>query len=98
MYGNRRYRTLNGTRTNIVNLRMILKCLAVCEKGSEHSPSGLQVLQVMMGYSVINPWPSILPPLQDPHVLAMAQRKQVTPSQALEVVRASPSRITIPST
>lgn len=96
MYGNRRFRTLNVTRMNIVNLRMVLEGLAVREEGSEHS--GLQVLQVMMGYSVINPWPSILPPLQDPHVLAMAQRKQVTPSQALEVVRASPSRITIPST
>lgn len=38
---------------------------------------------VMMGYSVINPWPSILPPLQDPHVLAIAERRQVSPSQVL---------------
>ena len=36
----------------------------------------------MMGYSVINPWPGVIPPLQDPHVTAMAARKQKTPSQA----------------
>ena len=35
-----------------------------------------------MGYSVINPWPGIIPPLQDPHVMAMAARKHRTPSQA----------------
>lgn len=38
---------------------------------------------VMMGYSVINPWPSGVPPMQDPHVLAIAQRYARTPSQVL---------------
>eukprot|EP00927_Polykrikos_kofoidii_P071030 TRINITY_DN6736_c0_g2_i2.p1 TRINITY_DN6736_c0_g2~~TRINITY_DN6736_c0_g2_i2.p1 ORF type:complete len:676 (+),score=133.41 TRINITY_DN6736_c0_g2_i2:76-2028(+) len=37
----------------------------------------------MMGYSVLNPWPSTLAPLEDPHVLLMAKRLGVTPSQLL---------------
>ena len=45
------------------------------------SCSSKSFAKVMMGYSVINPWPSILPPLQDPHVLAIAERRQVSPSQ-----------------
>jgi len=38
---------------------------------------------VMMGYSVINPWPFALPPLSDPHVLSIARRAGRTPSQVL---------------
>lgn len=37
----------------------------------------------MMAYSVINPWPFMLPPMKDPHVLAVAQRVGRTPSQVL---------------
>merc|ERR1711879_1095029 len=37
----------------------------------------------MMGYSVINPWPFVLPPMQDPHVVAIAQRLGKTPAQVL---------------
>merc|ERR1712048_312957 len=35
---------------------------------------------VMVGYSVINSWPHLLPPLQDPHVTAIAQRHGKTTS------------------
>jgi diketogulonate reductase-like aldo/keto reductase len=38
---------------------------------------------VMMGYSVINPWPFIMPPMEDPHVLAIADRLGKSPSQVL---------------
>lgn len=37
----------------------------------------------MMGYSVINPWPFLLPPMEDPHVRAIAARYQRAPSQVL---------------
>jgi len=40
---------------------------------------GIQV----MGYSVINPWPFLLPPMQDPHVLAVAARYGKTAAQVL---------------
>jgi len=38
---------------------------------------------VMVGYSGINSWPHMLPPLQDPHVLAIAKAKGRTASQVL---------------
>lgn len=37
----------------------------------------------IVGYSVINSWPHLLPPLQDPHVLAVARTHSRTPSQVL---------------
>lgn len=37
----------------------------------------------MMGYSVINPWPFAMPPMKDPHVLAIASRLRKSPSQVL---------------
>jgi len=37
----------------------------------------------MMGYSVINPWPFIIPPMEDPHVVAIANRLGKSPSQIL---------------
>eukprot|EP00928_Gymnodinium_smaydae_P062398 TRINITY_DN46275_c0_g1_i1.p1 TRINITY_DN46275_c0_g1~~TRINITY_DN46275_c0_g1_i1.p1 ORF type:complete len:900 (-),score=220.08 TRINITY_DN46275_c0_g1_i1:126-2825(-) len=37
----------------------------------------------VVGYSVINSWPHLLPPLEDPHVLAVAKRRGRTPSQVL---------------
>ncbi|CAE8639189.1 unnamed protein product [Polarella glacialis] len=37
----------------------------------------------VMGYSVINPWPLLLPPMEDPHVVAIAARYRRTPSQVL---------------
>lgn len=40
---------------------------------------GIQV----MGYSVINPWPLILPPMEDPHVQSIASRYARSPSQVL---------------
>ena len=36
-----------------------------------------------VGYSVINPWPYVLPPMKDPHVLAIAERYKKTPAQIL---------------
>lgn len=38
---------------------------------------------VMVGYSTINSWPHLLPPLQDPHVLAIARARGRTASQVL---------------
>lgn len=38
---------------------------------------------VVVGYSVQTDWPNILPPLQDPHVLAIAAQVGRTPSQVL---------------
>jgi len=38
---------------------------------------------VVVGYSVINSWPHLMPPLQDPHVLAIAQARGRTSSQVL---------------
>jgi len=38
---------------------------------------------VMVGYSAATSWPHLLPPLQDPHVTAIAQRLGKTPSQVL---------------
>ncbi|CAE7206378.1 unnamed protein product [Symbiodinium natans] len=38
---------------------------------------------IMVGYSTINSWPHLLPPLQDPHVLAIARAKGRTASQVL---------------
>merc|ERR1712060_211503 len=40
---------------------------------------GIQV----MGYSVINPWPLMLPPMEDPHVQAVAARYGRSPAQVL---------------
>jgi len=40
---------------------------------------GIQV----MGYSVINPWPFMLPPMDDPHVKAVAARYGRSPAQVL---------------
>merc|ERR1712060_948857 len=40
---------------------------------------GIQV----MGYSVINPWPLILPPMEDPHVKTIATRHSRTTAQIL---------------
>merc|ERR1712217_662000 len=40
---------------------------------------GIQV----MGYSVINPWPLMLPPMEDPHVKTIAARHFRTPAQIL---------------
>lgn len=40
---------------------------------------GMQV----MGYSVINPWPFMLPPMEDPHVKAVAARCGRSPAQVL---------------
>eukprot|EP00928_Gymnodinium_smaydae_P029018 TRINITY_DN21979_c0_g2_i1.p1 TRINITY_DN21979_c0_g2~~TRINITY_DN21979_c0_g2_i1.p1 ORF type:complete len:491 (-),score=92.54 TRINITY_DN21979_c0_g2_i1:61-1533(-) len=37
----------------------------------------------MMGYSVINPWPFLIPPMEDPHVLAISKRVGRTPAQVL---------------
>lgn len=37
----------------------------------------------MMGYSAINSWPHLLPPLQDPHVLSIAAAHSRTASQVL---------------
>lgn len=37
----------------------------------------------MVGYSVINSWPHLLPPLQDPHVVSVARTHQRTTSQVL---------------
>jgi len=37
----------------------------------------------MVGYSVINSWPHLLPPLQDPHVLQIARKVGRTASQVL---------------
>jgi len=37
----------------------------------------------VMGYSVINPWPFMLPPMEDPHVRAVAGRVGRTPAQVL---------------
>lgn len=37
----------------------------------------------MMGYSVINPWPFAMPPMQDPHVISIATRLGKSPSQVL---------------
>merc|ERR1712107_460437 len=37
----------------------------------------------MVGYSSINSWPHLLPPLQDPHVLAIARTHGRTSSQVL---------------
>merc|ERR1712151_572495 len=41
--------------------------------------NGIQV----MGYSVINPWPFLLPPMLDPHVLSVAGRYGKSASQIL---------------
>ncbi|CAE8597641.1 unnamed protein product, partial [Polarella glacialis] len=38
---------------------------------------------MMVGYSTINSWPHMLPPLQDPHVLSIAQARGRTSSQVL---------------
>eukprot|EP00931_Biecheleriopsis_adriatica_P046793 TRINITY_DN26915_c0_g1_i1.p1 TRINITY_DN26915_c0_g1~~TRINITY_DN26915_c0_g1_i1.p1 ORF type:complete len:1034 (-),score=207.37 TRINITY_DN26915_c0_g1_i1:27-2711(-) len=38
---------------------------------------------MMVGYSTINSWPHLLPPLQDPHVLAIAKAHGRTASQVL---------------
>lgn len=40
---------------------------------------GIQV----MGYSVINPWPFMIPPMEDPHVQALATRYGRSPAQVL---------------
>jgi len=40
---------------------------------------GIQV----MGYSVINPWPFMLPPMEDPHIQSIASRYGRSPSQVL---------------
>lgn len=37
----------------------------------------------VMGYSVINPWPFMLPPMEDPHVLAVAGRYGKSAAQVL---------------
>jgi diketogulonate reductase-like aldo/keto reductase len=37
----------------------------------------------LVGYSLVNPFPYILPPLQDPHVLEIANALQKTPAQVL---------------
>lgn len=37
----------------------------------------------VVGYSVINSWPHMLPPLEDPHVLEVARARGRTPSQVL---------------
>lgn len=37
----------------------------------------------LMGYSVINPWPGMLPPMEDPHVRAVADRYGRSPAQVL---------------
>jgi len=37
----------------------------------------------MVGYSVINPWPFLLPPMEDPHVREVSARYGRTPSQVL---------------
>lgn len=37
----------------------------------------------LFGYSVNNPWPGVLMPMEDPHVLAVAARYQRTPAQVL---------------
>lgn len=37
----------------------------------------------VMGYSVINPWPFMLPPMEDPHVLAIAGRYGKSAAQIL---------------
>eukprot|EP00927_Polykrikos_kofoidii_P038580 TRINITY_DN32994_c0_g1_i1.p1 TRINITY_DN32994_c0_g1~~TRINITY_DN32994_c0_g1_i1.p1 ORF type:complete len:903 (+),score=121.79 TRINITY_DN32994_c0_g1_i1:160-2709(+) len=37
----------------------------------------------LVGYSVINSWPHLLPPLEDPHVLAIAKAHERTASQVL---------------
>ncbi|CAK0866992.1 unnamed protein product [Prorocentrum cordatum] len=37
----------------------------------------------MVGYSVINSWPQLLPPTRDPHVLAVAAAHGRTPAQVL---------------
>merc|ERR1719215_911180 len=58
-------------------------------KPGEQIASGAQVgiLQwaqahgvAMVGYSGINAWPHLLPPLEDPHVLSIAQVHGKTPS------------------
>jgi len=37
----------------------------------------------VMGYSVINPWPFMLPPMDDPHIKALAARYGRSPAQVL---------------
>lgn len=37
----------------------------------------------VMGYSVVNPWPFMLPPMEDPHVRAVAARYGRSPAQIL---------------
>lgn len=37
----------------------------------------------LVGYSVINPWPNILRPAEDPHVISVAARYERTPAQVL---------------
>ncbi|CAK0829902.1 unnamed protein product, partial [Prorocentrum cordatum] len=50
--------------------------VAILALAREH---GIQV----MGYSVINPWPLMLPPMEDPHVQAVAARCGRSPAQVL---------------
>ncbi|CAJ1427449.1 unnamed protein product, partial [Effrenium voratum] len=50
--------------------------LSVLDWAQEHG-------MVMVGYSTINSWPHLLPPLEDPHVLQVASDVQRTPSQVL---------------
>lgn len=50
--------------------------VAILALAREH---GIQV----MGYSVINPWPLMLPPMEDPHVQSVAARYSRTPAQVL---------------
>ncbi len=78
-----------------LSAKMEVKPSYIQNKFSIYSPGGQSVEQGSMlraavkrkiafvGYSVINPWPFVLSPIEDPHVVAIAKRYNKTPAQVL---------------